>query len=85
MRRIILLATVAAVMAAMMILASTAFAQGNPSCFGEYARLPVPGGPGMVVSDVASSLAETGNTDDAAQLVGNAQQLRPCPPFETVP
>ena len=82
MSRLVLLVTVAAFMVAVtVLLAGTAFAQGNPSCFGDYARSPVPGGPGSVVSDIASSLAQTGSTDDAAQLVGEAQQERPCPPF----
>ena len=92
-RRIILLVTVAAVMLTTMALsAGSAFAQppsdpienGNPSCFGAYARSE-PGwpGPGEFVSGAATFLAGTGTpesgTDEAAQNIGLVQHVRPCP------
>ena len=82
MRRTIVLITVAAVMLAMMALSGgSAFAvdpptQGNPSCFGAYART-VQGdpGPGEGVSELASS----GAALVAEELVPFIQQERPCP------
>ena len=78
MRRTIMLITVAAVMLTTMALSGgSAFAQGNPSCFGAYART-VQGqpGPGAGVSELASS----GAALVAEELVPFIQQERPCPP-----
>ena len=91
-RRIILLVTVAVVMAETMAPAGVVFAQppsdpienGNPSCFGAYARSE-PGwpGPGESVSFAAYTLAGTGTpesgTDEAARNIGLVQHVRPCP------
>ncbi len=90
MRRIVLLLTVAATIVAAMVPAGSAFAQslsdpienGNPSCFGAYARSePVPPpGPGEFVSDVATTLAEPGTpesgTDEVASQIGLLQLVR---------
>jgi hypothetical protein len=80
MRRTIVLITVAAVMLATMALGGgSAFAQGNPSCFGAYART-VQGdpGPGAGVSELASS----GAGEVADELVPLIQGVRTeaCPP-----
>lgn len=92
-RRIILLVTVAAVMLTTMALsAGSAFAQppsdpnenGNPSCFGVYARSEPgpPPGPGDFVSGAATTLAEPGpetpgsGTDEVARDIGLAQHVR---------
>jgi hypothetical protein len=96
-RRIILLVTVAVVMAETMAPAGVVFAQppsdpienGNPSCFGAYARsLPAPPpGPGDFVSGAATTLAGTGpetpgsGTDEVAQNIGPVQHVRPCPDY----
>ena len=89
MRRIILLVTVAIVMAQTMAPAGVAFAQppsgpvenGNPSCFGAFARYE-PGwpGPGEFVSGAAATLAKPGTpgsgTDDVARNIGPVQHVR---------
>ncbi len=82
MRRTIVLIAVAAVMLTTMAVGGgSAFAvdpptQGNPSCFGAYART-VQGqpGPGEGVSELASS----GAGEVADELVRFIQQERPCP------
>ena len=86
MRGIILLTTVAVIVALTIALADLAFAQGHPSCFGTYARsepFPPPG-PGSYVSFVATagagepgSLAPGSATGEAARTgVQPAQQAR---------
>jgi hypothetical protein len=73
MRRIFLILVVAAVMAvATMALPGTAFAQ---SCFDDVAKLPGPG-PGEEVSEVATTLAHTQTTSEAAQLVPGLQEAK---------
>lgn len=89
MRRIILLVTVAVVMAVTMAPAGVVFAEppsdsiddGNPSCFGAFARTePGPPGPGEFVHEAATTLAEPGTpgsgTDDVARNVGLVQLVR---------
>lgn len=83
MRRTIVLITVAAVMLATMALSGgSAFAvdpptQGNPSCFGAYARAEQgQPGPGEGVSELASS----GAALVADELVPFIQHEPPCPP-----
>ena len=59
MRRILLLITIAAFMAATMVLPGTAFADptnNNSACFDDYAQ--VVGPPGGLVSTAANTLAE---------------------------
>lgn len=77
MRRTIVLITVAAVMLTTIALsAGSAFAQGQPSCFGEFARAqPGQPGPGAGVSELASS----GAALVADVLVPFIQHERPCP------
>ncbi len=77
MRRTIVLITVAAIMLTTLALGGgSAFAQGNPSCFGAYARtLQGPPGPGEGVS----LLARSGAGEVADELVPFIQQERPCP------
>jgi hypothetical protein len=82
MRRTIVLITVAAVMLTTMALSGgSAFAQdpptqGNPSCFGAFARAqPGEPGPGEGVSELASS----GAALVAEVLVPFIQHERPCP------
>lgn len=83
MRRTIVLITVAAIMLATMALGGgSAFAldpptQGNPSCFGAFARTEQgQPGPGEGVSELASS----GAAQVAEVLVPFIQHERPCPP-----
>jgi hypothetical protein len=85
-----LLVTVAVVMAETMAPAGVVFAQppsdpienGNPSCFGAYARSEPgpPPGPGEFVSGAATDLAGTGTpesgTDEVAQNIGLVQHVR---------
>ena len=82
MRRTIVLITVVAVMlTAMALSGGSAFAeepptQGNPSCFGAFARAEQGGpGPGAGVSELASS----GAALIAEVLVPFIQHERPCP------
>ncbi len=77
MRRTIVLITVAAIMLATMALGGgSAFAEGNPSCFGAFARAePGQPGPGEGVSELASS----GAAQVADVLVPFIQHERPCP------
>ncbi len=80
MRRTMVLITVAAVMLATMALGGgSAFAQGNPSCFGAYART-VQGDPGP--GEGVSLLASSGAAYVAELLVPLIQDVRPevCPP-----
>jgi hypothetical protein len=95
MRRIVLLLLVAVTMVTAMVPAGAVFAEslsdpsdnGNPSCFGAYARSEPapPPGPGGVVSDAATGLAMTGpespgsGTDEVANNIGAVQRVRPCP------
>ncbi len=89
MRRVILFVTVAVVMAETMAPAGVVFAQppsdpienGNPSCFGAFARSePGPPGPGEFVHEAATTLAGPGTpgsgTDDVARNVGLVQHVR---------
>ena len=77
MRRTIVLITVAAVMLTTMALSGgSAFAQGNPSCFGAYAR-STQGHPGPGAG--VSALASDGAAQVAEVLVPFIQQERPCP------
>ena len=87
-----MLVTVAVVMAETMAPAGVVFAQppsdpienGNPSCFGVYARSEPgpPPGPGDFVSGAATTLAEPGpetpgsGTDEVARDIGLAQHVR---------
>ena len=87
MRRSISLVTSAAVMTATMVLSGTAFAQdpptdeGNPSCFGAYARSePSPPGPGTTFVKSIVTVAAPGGVDELAGFVGELNQNRPCPP-----
>ncbi len=96
MRRIVLLLMVAVTMVTATVPAGVVFAEsvsdpidnGNPSCFGAYARSePVPPpGPGEFVSDAATGLAEPGTpesgTDEVASQIGLVQHVRQevCPP-----
>ena len=90
MRRIVLLATLAAIMAVVTVtLAGTSFAQGQGvgSCFGEeQSTEKAPPGPGEDVSTAATTLAQPGpefrgsGVPVAAQNIGLAQHARPCPP-----
>ncbi len=92
-RQTILVVTFAAVAAVMIATTGTASAQGNPSCFGQFARTDagVPGdtgGPGFVVGDTASSLGKAGATDDiASTLIKTLQDARQeaCPSFPPNP
>jgi hypothetical protein len=91
MRRTIALITVAAVMLMMLALSGgSAFAvdpptQGNPSCFGAYAR-SVQGepGPGEGVSELASSGVPALVADELVPLI---QEVRNdiCPPPDPPP
>ena len=90
MRRIVLLLTVAVTMVAATVPAGVVFAEslsdpidnGNPSCFGTYARSEPgpPPGPGFFVSDAATYLAGTGTpesgTDEVARQIGLVQDVR---------
>ena len=78
LRRTSVLITVVAFMLATMALSgASALAQGQSSCFGEFARA-VPGGPGPGegVSELASSGAPTIVADTLLPIV---QHERPCP------
>ena len=77
MRRTIVLIMVAAVMLTTMALsAGSAFAQGQSSCFGAFARAePGQPGPGAGVSVLAS----TGAALVADKVVPIVQHERPCP------
>ena len=89
MRRVTLLLTVATFVVAMLLPAAAAFAQpasslpqnGNPSCFGAFARSePGPPGPGQFVRTDATTLAGPGTpgsgTDDVASNIGLVQLVR---------
>ena len=91
MRRIVLLLMVAVTMVAGMVPAGVVFAEslsdpsdnGNPSCFGAFARSePGRPGPGESVGDAAKGLAVTGpenpgsGTDEVAQEIGPVQHVR---------
>ena len=92
MRRIVLLLLVAVIMVAAMVPAGVVFAEspsdpidnGNPSCFGTYARSEPgpPPGPGEFVSDAATGLAMPGpespgsGTDEVASQIGLVQDVR---------
>ncbi len=57
---------------------------GNPSCFGAYARSePGPPGPGTTFVKPVVEVAAPGGVDELAGFVGDINQSRPCPPPPT--
>ena len=86
MKRSVSLVTLVAAMAVTTVLSGAAFAQdppteGNPSCFGGYARSePGPPGPGTTFVKPIVTVAAPGGIDELTDFVRELNQTRPCPP-----
>ena len=85
-KRAVAVFTLVAILVTVMALMGTAFANppsdnGNPSCFGQFARsAPMGPGPGTVFVRPVTTAFAPGGVDELAGFVGDLNQNRPCPP-----